>query len=104
MAKKEKTANQREAVLLQILVNGEKYGLEIRDEYKKRTGRDLPLGSMYPTLDIMIDKGFVKSRQGESSHERGGNRRRYYQITAPGRRALNAAQLIAAAILGDVRL
>lgn len=99
MAKKPKIPNQREAVILSILVNGEKYGLQLRNEYRKRTGHGLPLGSLYPTLDTMIDKGFVIARQGESVHERGGNARRYYRISAPGQRALLVAQGFAEAIL-----
>lgn len=84
-----KTANRREGVILSILLNGEKYGREIADEYKERTGNTLPLGSLYVTLDRMESKGFLRGRLGESSHERGGNRRKYFKITGIGHRALD---------------
>ena len=103
MPKKEQYANQREAVILRILVSGEKYGLQIRNEFRKLAGRELPLGSLYPTLEGMIDKGFVRAEYGDSEHAHGGNRRRYYRITAAGHRALDAAEIIAAAILGGVQ-
>jgi len=87
---KERLPSQRQAVILSILINGEKYGREIRNEYEKRTSRKLPLGSLYTTLNRMEGYGFVKSRMGESAHERGGNRRRYFEITATGQRAFSA--------------
>lgn len=80
----------REGVILAILINGERYGRDIRNEYRKRTGTDLPLGSLYTTLERMRSKGFLKPRMGESAHERGGNRRRYYRVTAAGTRAFDA--------------
>lgn len=86
-----KSANQREVVFLATLLHGERYGLEIRDDVEKRTGKPMPLGSLYVTLDRMKTAGFVTSRLGESSHDRGGNRRRYFKITADGIKAFNEA-------------
>ena len=81
--------NMREAALLTILTTGEKYGRELRELYQKRTKIQLPLGSLYTTLDRMEDQGFVTSRMGDPNPERGGNRRKFYRITASGLRALN---------------
>jgi len=88
--KKGITPNQREAEILAILINGEKYGQAIRDEYQKRTRKTLPLGSLYVTLDRMEDKGFVKSRLEDNPGEaRVGNRRKYFKVTASGSRSLS---------------
>lgn len=84
--------NRREAVLMAILLHGEKFGREIRDKYEERMKQAMPLGSLYTTLDRMEEHGFIKSRQGESNPERGGNRRRYFKITASGIDALNDLQ------------
>jgi DNA-binding PadR family transcriptional regulator len=84
--------NSREAILLAILVEGEKYGREIRDAYEKRARRDMPLGSLYTTLDRMEDAGFVVSRVGDPNPQRGGNRRKFYKITGNGIRSLNELQ------------
>jgi PadR family transcriptional regulator PadR len=90
-----KGANQREVVFLATLLHGERYGLEIRDDVEKRTGKPMPLGSLYVTLDRMVAAGFVTSRLGESEHDRGGNRRRYFKVTGSGIKAYNeAAQAI----------
>ena len=100
---KERLPSQRQAVILSILINGEKYGREIRNEYEERTGRKMPLGSLYTTLSRMEAYGFVKSHMGESSHERGGNRRKYFEITARGQQTLSAFEmLVNKAILGSI--
>jgi DNA-binding PadR family transcriptional regulator len=90
--KQEAEPNRREAVILAILMNGERYGRDIRDQYEERVGRSMPLGSLYVTLDRMEQKGFLRSRMGECSHERGGNRRKYYRLTGAGEAALTYSQ------------
>lgn len=93
MAQQIKQPSSREAVLLAILINGPKYGLEVRDTFQKRTGKPLPLGSLYVTLDRMEAKGFLKSKLTESVHPRGGNRRKEYRITGMGAQVLGAFEL-----------
>lgn len=93
-----KTPTTREAVLLQALINGDKYGRELRDAYEKQTGKRMPLGSLYVTLDRMEVKGFLASRLGESVSSRGGNRRKYYRIQASGHVALSDYQAVASSI------
>src|SRR4051812_44994619 len=44
--KKTKMPSDREAVLLQALVAGEKYGLELQEEYESRTGGRMAPGSL----------------------------------------------------------
>src|SRR5947199_5071704 len=82
--------NEREAIILNLLIRGEKYGREIRDAFEQRTGASMPLGSLYTTLDRMEDKGFFTTRLGDANPDRGGNRRKYYKISASGLKALNA--------------
>ncbi len=62
--------------------------MSIQEHIKERTGREPSTGSIYASLDRLEEKGFVKSRQGEATPERGGKRKLYFSITAPGRRAL----------------
>jgi len=62
--------------------------VSIQEHIKERTGREPSTGSIYASLDRLEEKGFVKSRQGEATPERGGKRKLYFSITAPGRRAL----------------
>lgn len=89
---KERLPSQRQVQILDILINGRRYGREIRNEYENRTGRILPLGLLYTTLTRMETYGFVTSSMGEPSHERGGNRRKYFEITGPGQGSLDALE------------
>ena len=74
------------AALLRL--RGNAYGVTIRREIIERTGRDVAVGAIYATLDRLEAKGYVSSRLGEATPERGGRAKRYFEIEAPGVRAL----------------
>lgn len=95
--------NRREALILRILISQDRYGLDIRNEVGKLEGGRMPLGSLYTTLDRMVAKGLLRSRMGASSHVRGGNRRRYFSITAKGRRAFDGYQMAFVRAVGLAR-
>lgn len=76
-------------VLLAVIRTGEDaYGVPIRRAILDRTGRDVSLAAVYKTLTRLEEKGLVLARVGEPTPERGGRRKRYYAVTAPGRRSL----------------
>jgi PadR family transcriptional regulator PadR len=64
------------------------YGVTIRREIAERAGRDVAMGAVYAALDRLERKGFVSSRVGEATPERGGRAKRYFDIEAPGLNAL----------------
>jgi DNA-binding PadR family transcriptional regulator len=60
-------------VLLAILrLGNEAYGVPIRLEIERRTGRALSVGALYRTLDRLEDKGYVSSAFSDPTPERGG--------------------------------
>jgi PadR family transcriptional regulator PadR len=67
------------------------YGISIQDELFARTAREYSVGAIYTTLDRLEKKGFVKSKQGEATAQRGGRRKLYFSLTAPGQSALQAS-------------
>src|SRR6476646_2011585 len=80
-------------VLLAVMRLGEDaYGVPISDTIEEASGREIAAGSIYITLDRLESKGLVTSRLGESTPERGGRAKTYYQITGKGVRAVRAAQ------------
>jgi PadR family transcriptional regulator PadR len=81
-----------EIVLLALLRLRETYGVPIRREIAERTGRDVSFGAVYTTLERLERKGYVSSRVGESTPERGGRAKKYYRIEAPGIKALERSQ------------
>jgi DNA-binding PadR family transcriptional regulator len=72
----------RHAVLA-LLSEGPKYGLQLRDEFEKRTGEVWPLnvGQVYTTLQRLERDGFVDS---ESDAEVEAGPQKVYRLTAEG--------------------
>ncbi len=64
------------------------YGATIRRDIESRTGRDLAISAVYVTLERLEAKGLVRSRIGEPTAERGGRRRKHYELLPAGRRAV----------------
>jgi DNA-binding PadR family transcriptional regulator len=82
-----------QVVLLAILRLGENaYGVTIRNEIAEGTRREPSRGALYTTLDRLEEKGFVRSRLGDPTPERGGRAKRYFTVTKHGRAALLQAQ------------
>jgi len=76
-------------VLLAVLrLEGEAYGVTIRDEIRQQTGRVISPGTIYPTLDRLERQGLVRSQTTEPSAVRGGRSRRVYELRPKGLAAL----------------
>lgn len=85
----------QELVLLTILVLGEKaYGVSIQDELGNRTGRNISRGALHTALTRLDEKGFITSEYGGATAERGGRRKRFYQVTHQGSKALEASKTL----------
>jgi PadR family transcriptional regulator PadR len=68
-------------ILLAVLrLDENAYAVTVREEILKHTGRELSRGAIYITLDRLENKGFLKSRLGEPTAERGGRAKRYYSL------------------------
>lgn len=86
-----------EVVLLAVVrLNDTAYGVSLRRLIEEETGRSTSIGSVYTTLERLEQKGYISSRQGESTPERGGRAKRYYKIESPGIRALNETRTMRA--------
>ncbi len=89
MRRMETFVNAKSA-LLQALIRGPSFGLELIERVKTSTGGKVELnqGSVYPALRALEKEGLVESYDGkEVIPDRGGRPRRYYRITAEGMRA-----------------
>ena len=67
------------------------YGATVRRDIELRTDRRLAISAVYTTLDRLEQKGLVRSRIGEPTRERGGRRRKHFELTPLGARALRDA-------------
>ncbi len=79
-----------ELVLLTIAnLDQQAYGLSILRDINERARRNLSIGALHSTLTRLEEKGFVTSYLGEPTNERGGRRKRYFQLTSSAISALN---------------
>ena len=76
------------AVLLAILQIDNAYAVPVRALLEERTGRAVARGALYTALERLETKGYVKSRMGDPTGDRGGKPRRYFTVSALGLRAL----------------
>lgn len=90
-----------EIVLLALIKLGrESYGVPIHETVEEATERFISIGSIYATLDRLERNGFVSSRMGEATAERGGRAKKYFKIEGAGILALKEADRIRRAMLG----
>lgn len=70
----------------------EAYGVGIKREIEERLERKVSIGALHTALQRMTDKGLVSSQLGEATAERGGKRKRYFEVTADGEAVLERAR------------
>jgi DNA-binding PadR family transcriptional regulator len=88
------TLSNKERIVLDLLVSGPKYGLELVDDSRGALKR----GTVYVTLGRMEQKGLVESRHEADARDPHAIPRRMYHVTAHGRRVLEAWTTVARAL------
>src|SRR5262245_60484559 len=82
-----------QVVLLAILRLGTSaYGVSIRQEIRICTYRQPSPGALYTTLERLQERGFLTSRFGDPTPERGGRAKRFFTVTADGLDAVTRVQ------------
>src|SRR6266852_9518683 len=76
-------------VLALLRLEDRAYGVTVRQEIELRTKREVSIGAVYATLDRLEAKGYVKSRLGDPTPERGGRSKRFFRVTARGVAVVN---------------
>ena len=101
---KSKYLGEFEIVVLGALLQlaEDAYGISILAEIEKRAGRAVTIGALYSTLNRLEKKGYIEARVGEATPERGGRAKRYFDITAEGRKQLSKSLNALHNMLGDL--
>jgi len=78
--------------ILLALAGGEKHGYGIIQEVSAQTGGALRMGpgTLYGSIRRMLDSGLIEESDARPDPALDDERRRYYRLTAPGRRAAEA--------------
>lgn len=87
--KKYQLGEFEEVVMLTVgVLYDEAYGVSIKKEIEMRLKRGVSVGALQTALKRLEDKGYLKSRDGEATEERAGRPKKYFQITALGKKAM----------------
>ncbi len=79
-----------ELVLLIIGAWHEKaYGVLILKTLEDKVGKKINISAVHVTLKRLESRGFVKSGFGDAANNRGGLRKRFYVMTASGKKVLD---------------
>ena len=82
-------SRNEEIVLLAIWrLEGNAYGVTIREQVSEVTGVDWTFGAIYVPLDKLTRKGFVTKTLSQPTAQRGGRSKCLYELTSTGKRAL----------------
>lgn len=80
-------------VLLALMhLGGEGYGVTVRDEIERRTGKRPSLAAVYGVLARLEEKGLASSWTSDPVPERGGRAKRHYRVEPSGVEAARAAR------------
>jgi DNA-binding PadR family transcriptional regulator len=83
----------------------EAYGVSIRQEIERRTGREVAIGAVYATLSRLEEKGLVRYELSAPQPVQGGRARKHYTLTTDGARALDhSASMLTRMMQGWARL
>ena len=79
-----------ELVLLMVAaLHGDAYGVAILENLEEKMGRKVNISTIHVALKRLEKKGYVESSYGGITLKRGGRRKKYYSITAYGKKALD---------------
>lgn len=81
-----------ELVLLTVAAqHDEAYGVSIYEFLTAETKKKVNVSAIHVALKRLEKKGFVDSRFGGITEERGGRRKKFYIVTALGKKVLDAS-------------
>lgn len=87
--KKYQLGEFEEVVMLTVgVLYKDAYGVSIKKEIETRLKRKVSVGALQSALKRLEDKDYLKSFEGEATEERAGRPKKYFQITALGKKAM----------------
>jgi len=92
-----------ELVLLMVAaLHDEAYGVAILESLEAKLEKKVNISAIHVALKRLEEKGFVQSRFGGITQDRGGRRKKFYVITAIGKRILDHQYAIRTSIYNQI--
>lgn len=79
-------------LLLVAVLHGNAYGVSVMEEIENQTGRSVNISAVHAALRRLEEKGYLHSEWSEASTQRGGRRKRLFELTQTGRSALERSR------------
>lgn len=76
-------------LLIAAVLHENAYGISAMQEIESQTGRQINISAVHSALDRLEQKGYLKSYLGGATGERGGRRKRLFQVTSAGAKVLS---------------
>lgn len=89
-------------LLIVMILQEDAYVLRIRDEINEQVNRSLSMGALHSTLTRLEQKEFLSSDMKGATKDRGGRRKRVYEITSKGQAALKEVKQLRNRLWGQV--
>lgn len=92
-----------ELVLLMVAALHDKaYGVLILESLEDKLKKKFNISAIHVALKRLEDKSFVKSRYGGITTDRGGRRKKYYVLTALGKKVLDNQYALRTSIYAQI--
>ncbi len=96
-------SRSEEIILLAVWrLEGNAFGISVRDQVSEVTGYEWTLGAIYVPLDKLTRKGYVSKSYSHPTPQRGGRSKVLYHLTSRGREALRTAREIQTSLWRDI--
>ncbi len=89
-------------LLITAILNGNAYGVSVMDEISTQTGRKINISAVHTALDRLEKKSFLKSKIGGATSERGGRRKRLFEVTHLGVEAIEINRKVRNALYSQI--
>jgi DNA-binding PadR family transcriptional regulator len=83
-------------------LHDEAYGVAILENLEEKLEKKFNISAIHVALKRMEDKGFARSRFGGITADRGGRRKKFYVITALGKRVLDQQYSLRTSIYKEI--
>ena len=80
-------------ILLAAAMKEDAYAVSIAREYSLRTSNEISIPAIHTVLKRLEEKGLLRSYDSSPTAERGGRKKRIYQITNSGHELISALRI-----------